>query len=110
MSISYDRILSNGVKRFTDSKLSKLRGNVFTTAAVDNIDHNPSSATSKVSFHGTGMSLLQHPSVDGEGVDRNIALVGESHSSKSVDHLPLFYTDATPVTEVSKAYLYQLPP
>jgi len=46
------------------------------------------------------MSLLQHPSVDGEGVDRNIALVGESRSSKSVDHLPLFYTDATPVTEL----------
>ena len=48
------------------------------------------------------MSLLQHPSFDGEGVDRNIALVGESHSSKSVDHLPHFYIDVTPVTESVK--------
>ncbi len=38
-----------------------LHGNVFTTAAVDNIDHNPSSTTSKESFHGTGISLFQHP-------------------------------------------------
>ena len=70
---------------------------------MDNIDHhNPSSTVSKESFHGTGISLLQHPSFDGEGVDCNIALVGESHSSKSVDHLPHFYTDVTPVTESVK--------
>ena len=31
-----------------------LRSNVFTTAAVDNIDHNPSATTAKNSFHGTG--------------------------------------------------------
>ena len=31
-----------------------LRSNVFTTAAVDNIDHNPSATIAKNSFHGTG--------------------------------------------------------
>ena len=31
----------------------KLRQGLFTTGAVDNIDHNPSSATAKDSFHGT---------------------------------------------------------
>jgi hypothetical protein len=35
--------------------------NIFTTAAVDNIDHNPSSTTARGSFHGTGISLHQHP-------------------------------------------------
>ena len=32
---------------------AKLSKKVFTTAAVDNIDHNPSSATAQCAFHGT---------------------------------------------------------
>ena len=36
----------------------KLRSKLFTTAAVDNIDHNPSSATAKSSFQGTGIFHL----------------------------------------------------
>lgn len=39
--------------------------NLFTTAAADNIDHNihnPTSTTATSSFHGTGISLFQHPS------------------------------------------------
>ena len=32
----------------------------FTTAAVDNIDHNLSSTSTNDSFHGTGISLFQH--------------------------------------------------
>ena len=52
----------------------------------------PSSTTSKESFHGTGISLFQHPTYDGEGVDRSIVDV----SSKSVDNLPHFYTDVPP--------------
>ncbi len=72
---------------------------MFTTAAVDNIDHNPSSTTPKESFHGTGISLFQHPTFEGEGVNRNITAGGsESTGSKSVDFLPHFYTDVPPVT------------
>ena len=37
-----------------------IAGSVFTTAAIDNIDHNPSSSTSKNYFHGTSISLFQH--------------------------------------------------
>ena len=72
---------------------------MFTTAAVDNIDHNPGSATSKESFHGTGISLIQHPTFEGEGVDRNIVLAEESENGgcKSVMSLPSFYTDVPPV-------------
>ena len=61
----------------------KIRSNVFTTSAIENIDHNPSSTTAKVSFHGTAISLLQHPSFTGEGVDRSIALVGGSREASS---------------------------
>ena len=72
-----------------------LHGRVFTTAAVDNIDYNPSSTTSKESFHGTGISLFQHPTFEGEGVDRNIVLAEESENGgyRSVMSLPSFYTD-----------------
>ena len=78
----------------------KMRSNVFTTSAIDNIDHNPSSTTAKGSFHGTAISLLQHPSFTGEGVDRSIAIVGGSReaSSKMVGRLPHYYTDVPPVT------------
>ena len=69
--ISYDRLLqlgadmANGVlARFEIENVvcpPKLRTNVFTTCAVDNIDHNPSSSTSHGSFHGTAISAIQHP-------------------------------------------------
>ena len=37
-----------------------LRYERFTTAAVDNIDVNPSSSTAMSAFHGTAASLNQH--------------------------------------------------
>lgn len=40
-----------------------LRNGLFTTAALDNINHNPNSTTAKGSFHGTGISLFQYLSV-----------------------------------------------
>ena len=48
----------------------RLRKAVFTTAAVDNIDHNPSSTTAHRSFHGTGISLFQHPTPRSPGEER----------------------------------------
>ncbi|KAJ8385469.1 hypothetical protein AAFF_G00185650 [Aldrovandia affinis] len=81
-----------------------MRGQVFTTAAVDNIDHNPSATTSKDSFHGTAISLIQHPSYTGEGVDRSNVIVGGSGDarSKTVAPLPHYYTDVPPVTSSIK--------
>jgi hypothetical protein len=32
---------------------------LFTTSAVDNIDHNPSATTATTSCHGTGISVFQ---------------------------------------------------
>ena len=33
---------------------------VFTTAAIDNIDHNPSSSTAVDSLHGSSVTIIQH--------------------------------------------------
>ncbi|KAG0715633.1 hypothetical protein GWK47_011480 [Chionoecetes opilio] len=71
LSISYDRVMAistsmgNRVcEQYHRDEVvcpPNLREGLFTTAAVDNIDHNPSSTTSTDSFHGTGISLFQTP-------------------------------------------------
>ena len=38
----------------------KLKGELFTTASIDNIDYNPSSTTARDSFHGTGIFLVKY--------------------------------------------------
>ena len=74
LSISYDRVLEieNGLcvaecKRFSEEGLvcpPNLATGVFTTSAYDNLDHNPTATTSTESFHGTDISMFQHPSVE----------------------------------------------
>ena len=54
----------------------KLRKYIFTTGNVDNIDHNPSSRTAKDSFHGTAISLTQHPSKNVDEDDRSSVIQG----------------------------------
>ena len=59
--MSYDRVLAvstdlgNAVcRRYQEDRVVcplNLRLQLFTTAAVDNIDHNPSSTTANDSFH-----------------------------------------------------------
>ena len=106
MSISYTRVLelsaqigNSACQQFHREQVvcsSNMRSNVFTTSAIDNIDHNPSSTTAKWSFHGTAISLLQHPSFTGGGVDRSSG--SREASSKMVDRLPHYYADVPPVT------------
>ena len=72
LCVSYDKLLrmtsyiDKGVcQRFRVEDVvcpRKLRHGLFTTGAVDNIDHILSSATAKHSFHRTGILLIQHPS------------------------------------------------
>lgn len=112
LSISYDRMLrlsaemGNSVsQRFHMEQVVcplTMRGSVFTTAAVDNIDHNPSATTAKDSFDGTGISLLQHPNVADEGVDLGIVIIEGNAGSKTVNQLPHFHTDVPPVTSSVK--------
>ncbi len=56
----------------------KLKINFFTNAALDNIDHNPSSTTAKDSFHGTGISLFQHPQHEASEVERTTVMTDSS--------------------------------
>ena len=71
----------------------KLCIGLFTTGVVDNVDHDPSSTTAKDSFHGTRVSLVQHPSHKNGGIDRDIPMISQGGSStKSVIQLPSAYT------------------
>ena len=117
MSISYDRVIrvsartGNSVcQQFHREQVvypPKMCGKVFITAAVDN---SPCATTAKESFHGTAISFLQHPSFAGEGVDRNIVIVGGSGdaSFKTVGYLPHYYTDVPPSPATSRSRLSQL--
>ena len=101
ISISYDRVLqlstdlANAVsERYKESQVvfpTSFRRGVFTTSAVDNIDHNPSSTTATGSFHGTGVPLFQHPYFDEQGTEMNDVTI-RLGSSKCINPLPDFYT------------------
>ena len=74
-----------------------IHGSALITAAVDNIDHNPSSTTAKDSVHGTGISLMQHPMCADGGVECGTVITGGSAVSRTVDHQPKHYTEVPPV-------------
>ncbi|VDI71978.1 Hypothetical predicted protein [Mytilus galloprovincialis] len=77
---------------------TNLLQNVFTSSAVDNIDHNPSSISLKAAFHGTGISLFQHISEDVQGVvqtfDQSEPIL--KCQSKRVPLLPESYSNLPP--------------
>ena len=88
-------------------KLSVLLGGLLTTAAVDKIDHNPSSTSAIDSFHGTGISLFQHPDDAFTGVQRDVATNPcdtQSGPKRKAAQLPDTYTNVPPV-----ALLKQVP-
>ena len=78
-----------------------LRGKVFTTTVVDNVDHNPSSTTATGSFHGTSISLIQHPSTTEEGHCMGQIILRESSSEKCINPLPASYTNVPSVVSKS---------
>ena len=69
LSVLYDRVLSVSTdigniicRKFQEENLvcpAKLRKGIFTTTAVDNIDHNSSSNTTRESFYGTAGAKMQ---------------------------------------------------
>ena len=112
LSISYDRVLrlsakmGNSVCQFLHVERvvcpSMLKSNTFTTAAVNNIDHNPSATMAKDSFHETEISLIWHPTSGIEGVHSGSVIIGSNTCPKTVSCLPHFYTDVPPVTSTVK--------
>ena len=113
LSVSYDRVLAistdlgNAVcRRYHEENVvcpSNLRLGLFTTAAVDNIDHNPSSTTAKDSFHGTGISLFQHSTTELPGNTReNVTMSQTAANTKSVAELPVSYSQVAPAVLPNK--------
>lgn len=79
---------------------SKSKTSLFTTGSADNIDHNTSSRTAKDSFHGTAISLTEHPTNDLEGIGRNRVLINDDiPKRKTVSNLPDAHTVTDPQLE-----------
>ena len=109
VSVSYDRILQLSTE--TANKVidlfeqdgvvcpTVLRDGVYTTGNLDNIDHNPSSTSSQDSFHGTALSLTQHPSSEDNGTLRTHNIVESSDVTpklKTIKPLPDTYMHVPP--------------
>ena len=119
LCISCDRLLSvssdianSVIARYEREDVvcpSKLGTGLFATAAVDNIDHNTSSISSHDSFHGTAISLVQHPTNQNKGERREVDSFDPTISaSKKITHLPLSFTNVPPVA-LSGCELYAQP-
>ena len=70
---------------------------IFTTSAVDNIDHDPTATSAQGSFHGTGISLFQHPDTENRDTKQR-SFSFNSSSGKKVIKLPESYTLVSAVT------------
>ncbi|KAI4795614.1 hypothetical protein KUCAC02_029770, partial [Chaenocephalus aceratus] len=105
ISISYDRVLEisaqlgeSVVNQYVEEGVvcpPVLRKQIFTTSAMDNIDHNPTATTASTSFHGTSISMFQHPSSDNKGEVRAPPKVVDSRAKK-VPELPESFTNIPP--------------
>ena len=77
--------------------LPALRKFLFTTAVVDNIDHNPSATTAKDYFHGTGISLFQFRNSHATGDSHVVSAFDETLcESQTVKPLPESYSNVPP--------------
>ena len=75
---------------------STLQDNIFTTRNIDN--HNPSSTSSRDSFHGTVISITQTTTNENAGVvriHRETAQNVSQPKGKSLKFLPKSYTFLT---------------
>ena len=87
---------------------SVLRKGLLTTVAMDNIDHNPSSTTAKSSFHGTSISIIQHPINNNFGEHHEMLHIAERQNTKKVPPLPESCTNVRPAYFTASSAL--LPP
>ena len=97
LSISYNRVLhistasgNNVCTQYEEESIISpqlLRKEALTTTAVDSIDHNPSSKTSKESFHGT-----QHMEQRETGVRCKFPTLDATGNCKILKQLPTSYS------------------
>ena len=110
LSISYKRVLNmeigyaqaNAERAHNNGDIvcpSNLRHKIFTVAALDNLDHNPTSRTATSSFHGTGISMFQFPSVENPGLDQEpMEISFHRPPSSKGPMLPTLYTFVPPIS------------
>ena len=82
LSVPSDRVLQvervlaqNLCKQFREENILcplSLPKELYNGAAIDNIDHNPSSTTATGSLHGTAISIMQHVTMENPGETREI--------------------------------------
>ena len=65
---------------------SRLKFGVVTTVAIDNIGQSTSSMTATTSFHGTDISITQHP-LASDDIEQEPLQIKESSNTK-LDSLP----------------------
>jgi hypothetical protein len=95
--------------------LSILRKYILTTAAIDNIDYNPYPTSETTSFHGTSISIFQHPTRDNKGevreklqINSKVEKVPELPDS-FINIQPAFLlTDSSNLRELIVLFQYQL--
>ena len=105
-SISYDRVLEISaqlgeavVTKYVQDGVvcpPRLKKELFTTSVLDNIDHNPTATTANTSFHGTSISIFQHPSADKKGETYESFKIREGTKMTTVPELPEYYTNIPP--------------
>ncbi len=84
---------------------SQLKRGVFTTCAVDNINHQTSATTAKNSLNGTSISVFQHFNDSNYDEFEPVMTFDEScgvtstSSRKGLPRLPTSYTQVPPVTQ-----------
>ena len=116
LCISYHRMLSLSTSigntvcsQFQKDNIvcpSNLKFNLFTTYAVDNIDHNPSSRSAKDSFHGTAITTTQHLENASDGYQRP-QVQFEKSEGYTLHKLPSDYTTVRPfVLKTKDVYVY----
>lgn len=106
ISVSYDRVLEISaqlgeavVAQYVEDGVvcpPVLKKHVFTTSAVDNIDHNPTATTAQSSFHGTSISIFQHPNSEYPGEEREPLKINTDMRVNKVPELPEDFTNVRP--------------
>lgn len=79
-----------------------LRKGLFTTSALDNIDHNPTATTATTTFHGTSVLIFQHPNFDNAGEERSPLKVQGESKVKKVRELPKAFKNVSPAYIATK--------
>ena len=113
LCVSYDRVLDistalgNTVCHNYEMQAAdcppNLKAGVFSTSAIDNIDHNPSSTSAHDSFHGTGISIFQHPDDSNTGVQQSVIANPDDiprNPKRKLAHLPTAYTNVPPAAKL----------